>query len=43
MVDEEDSHLNSSIGRRLAGEHSNSDITADREDSPLQSKRSSMF
>ncbi|CAD7086055.1 unnamed protein product [Hermetia illucens] len=41
MVDEEDSHLNSSIGRRLAGEHSNSDITADREDSPLQSKRSS--
>lgn len=38
-----DSH--SSIGRRLAGDDSGSihDIGTDREDSPLQSKRSSMF
>lgn len=35
--------LGTSVGRRLAAGHSSAgDISADREDSPLQSKRSSM-
>jgi len=37
------SDLRASVGRRLAGGHSSTDFGADREDSPLQSKRSSMF
>lgn len=36
------SDLRSSIGRRLAGGHSSGELATDREDSPLQSKRSSM-
>ncbi|XP_055840064.1 NPC intracellular cholesterol transporter 1 isoform X2 [Episyrphus balteatus] len=41
MGDVLDSRLyNSTVGRRLAG-HTNNDVTADQEDSPLQSKRSS--
>ncbi|XP_055920558.1 NPC intracellular cholesterol transporter 1 isoform X2 [Eupeodes corollae] len=41
MGDVLDSRLyNSTVGRRLAG-HTNNDVTAEQEDSPLQSKRSS--
>lgn len=39
-----ESYLHEQIGRRLADDRlSSSDIATDREDSPLQSKRSSMF
>ena len=41
MDDIDDRRLNANIGRRLAG-HTSRDIGADQEDSPLQSKRSSM-
>lgn len=42
LMGEGDIFNTSSVGRRVAG-HTNNDLIADREDSPLQSKGSSTF